>query len=92
MIFSSSIHLLLKFMISYFFSEEDYYIVYIFIFHSFFFHILAIFKSVENDCKTLRHMPHSVILGDYGRFIYNFLRILHTDFHRGHTSLQPHQQ
>lgn len=37
-------------------------------------------------------MPRSYIAGPYGRFMFNFLGILHPDFHSGCTHSQSHQQ
>lgn len=47
---------------------------------------------VEQDVKSFGHMPRNGIARTYGRFISSFVRILHSDFESGCTSLQSHSE
>ena len=64
------------------------------------FHVLAIVNSAAMNTGvhisfsilvSSGYMPWSGIVGSYGGFIPNFLRILHTIFHSGYINLHSHQ-
>lgn len=101
-VFSSSSHLPSKFIISFFFTAEQYSVVYICITYSLsicqLFHFLAIVNrtalnvaeqlSVEQKLKSFGHMPRNGMDELYDSIIFHFLRILYTGFQSSCNSVQ----
>lgn len=46
---------------------------------------------IEQDAKSFGQALRSSIFGSYCTFIFSFLKVLHTDYQNGYTSLSFHQ-
>lgn len=107
-IFSSSIHLLAKFMISFFFIDEKYSIVYMYQFN-YPFVIRKMFRwfLFPSYCEWIEHQwtwlskylwigcplaKYEGVVASYFRLVFSFFKILNTHLQSGWTNLKMHQQ